>query len=310
MANKLKKKKKLCKRKTYSIHQFRHDYPDDDACLEKLFQIKYGKLKACPRCGVAGAKFKRIATRPCYQCVECEYQLHPMAGTVFEKTTTPLVCWFYAIYLFSVTRNGVAAKELERQLRVTYKTAWRMADQIRKLMVSPTTEILSGIVMADETFIGGLEKNKHKNKRIPKQPGVISNQGKTVVFGMIDEKGKMFTQVLNGEANAETLLPLIKQNVDKAAMFVTDGHKAYFGLSKQFKAHHVVNHEIGEYVNEQGYSTNKMENHWSGLKRMLKGTHIHVDKKHLHKYVAENLFRFTNRDRADKMFELILKNAA
>lgn len=303
------KKTRSKKPGTYSITQFRQDYPNNDTCLEKLFQIKYGKLTACPRCGVVGAKFKRIATRPCYQCVECEYQLHPMAGTVFQKTRTPLVHWFYAIYLFTATRNGVAAKELQRQLKITYKTAWRTADQIRKLMVSPSTELLSGIVMADETLIGGLEKNKHKNKKTSRAPGEPANQGKTVVFGMIDSKGRMFTQVLDGDASAEVLRPLIEKNVDKTAVFVTDGFKGYIGLNKRFKEHHVINHEIGEYANEQGYSTNKMENHWSSLKRMIKGTHIHVDRKHLHKYVAENIFRFTNRNRPDKMFELILKNA-
>ncbi len=300
-----KGKKKSKKTPTYTITQFRKDYPDEKTCLDKLFNIRYGKLGACPSCAVVEAQFKRISTRRCYQCVDCGYQLHPTAGTVFQKTTTPLTYWFYAIYLFTVTRNGVAAKELQRQLGVTYKTAWRMASQIRKLMVSESTEKLSGLVMVDETFIGGEKKNKHKNKKI-KGTGYV---GKTAVFGMLDENGRVITKVLDGDPSGEVLKPFIGENVNKDSIIVSDGFGGYNGLKKEFKDHQVVSHQKGEYVNEAGYSTNALETHWSGLKRMIKGTHIKVDRKHLPKYIAENIFRFENRHQPEKMFELILKKA-
>jgi transposase len=297
--------KKTRKQKTYSITQFRKDYPDEKACLDKIFNIRYGKLGACPHCGVVNAEFKRIKTRRCYQCVECGYQLHPTAGTVFEKTRTPLTYWFYAIYLFTVTRNGVAAKELERQLGVTYKTAWRMASQIRKIMAYPFLEKLTGVIIVDETHIGGLEKNKHKSKR----KKITGHVGKRTVFGLMNQQGQVIAYVLEGSPNGEILKPIIRDMVDKDAIIVSDKFGGYSGLKKEFKEHHTVNHEAGEYVNKDGYTTNPIETHWSGLKRMIKGTHIKVGK-HLPGYIAENIFRFANKGQPEKMFEIILKKIA
>ncbi|HTA84043.1 MAG TPA: hypothetical protein VK783_13960 [Bacteroidia bacterium] len=107
----------------YTIKQFRAEYPNDDVWLSKLFQLKYNKLEACPKCATVNAEFKRIPTRRCFQCVECGHQLYPTAGTIFDKTTTPLTHWFFVIYMMSVTRNGVSGKEIERALGVSYKTA-------------------------------------------------------------------------------------------------------------------------------------------------------------------------------------------
>lgn len=300
------KKPKPPKQKTYSITQFRKDYPNDKACLGKLFQVKYAKLGGCPRCGVAQAEFRKILTRPCYQCVECGYQLHPMAGTMFAKTRTPLMLWFYAIYLYTVTRNGVAAKELQRQLKITYKTAHRMSHQIRKLMVSNSSDKLTGFVILDETFIGGLEKNKHKHKRSK----VVGHTGKVGVFGMLDDKGHIIAIVLDQEPSGEVLKPIIRDKVHKDSIIISDGFGGYSGLKKEFKDHQIVNHEKEIYVNDAGYTTNPMETHWSLLKRMIKGTHIHVSRKHLPKYIAENIFRYENRVRPEEMFELILQKFA
>ena len=117
----------------YTKKQFEAEYPNDDACLDAVFQDRFGDLKYCPKCA-AETKFYRVKKRQCYACMHCGYQLFPLADTIFRKTTTPLKDWFYAIYLFSVSKNGVSAKELERHLGVTYKIAWRMCREIRKLM--------------------------------------------------------------------------------------------------------------------------------------------------------------------------------
>ena len=117
----------------YTIKEFRNDYPNDDACLDRIFQLRYNNL-VCPKC--EGIKpFVKITNRRAYQCPSCSFQLYPTQGTIFEKTTTPLTYWFQAIYLQTTTRNGVAAKELERQLCVCYKTALRMAHQIKILII-------------------------------------------------------------------------------------------------------------------------------------------------------------------------------
>src|SRR3990167_6120201 len=116
----------------YTIKEFRKDFPDDNACLNYIFNKRYGKGFVCPSCSKMG--FYRVKGRKCYACAWCGYQIHPIAGTIFHKSSTPLTLWFHALFLFSTSRNGVAAKELERQLGVTYKTAWRIAKHIRQLM--------------------------------------------------------------------------------------------------------------------------------------------------------------------------------
>ncbi len=117
----------------YTIKQFNEDYPNDDACLKRVFNSRYYNLKECPNCH-KNTKFHRIVERKCFSCQNCAYQINPLAGTIFHKSSTSLKSWFFAIFLFSNSKNGVSAKELERHLGVTYKTAWRMAKQIRTLM--------------------------------------------------------------------------------------------------------------------------------------------------------------------------------
>ena len=135
----------------YSIKDFQGQFPNDEACLEYIFNQKYDKTCKC------GGQFYRSKTRKCYNCSMCGKQISPLAGTIFEKSDTPLTSWFYAIFLFSSARNGVSAKELERQLGVTYKTAWRIAFQIRQLMQQDKKK-LSGVVEVDETYIGGYRR--------------------------------------------------------------------------------------------------------------------------------------------------------
>jgi transposase len=142
----------------FTITQFRAAYPDNDACLNKLFELRYRNL-ICPVCESDKA-FTKVKNRRPYQYPSCSFQIYPTQGTVFEKSTTPLTHWFYAIFLQTTTRNGVAAKELERQLNVCYKTALRMAHQIKILMADAKQEALEGVLEADETFIGGLNKNR------------------------------------------------------------------------------------------------------------------------------------------------------
>ncbi|MDD5291395.1 MAG: IS1595 family transposase [Patescibacteria group bacterium] len=118
----------------YAIKDFNKEYTDEDACLDEIFQQRFGNLKVCPRCGKK-TKFHKVSNRKCYACQYCSYQLHPLAGTIFNKSSTPLKLWFLAIFLMSHKKNGVSAKELQRHLGVTYKTAWRMAKEIKHLMV-------------------------------------------------------------------------------------------------------------------------------------------------------------------------------
>lgn len=143
----------------FTINSFHEKYPNENACLHENFLSRFGSLRSCPSCKKR-TNFYRIVSKKVYSCQYCGYQISPLAGTIFHKSDTDLKKWFYAIYLFSVSKNGVSAKELERHLGVTYKTAWRIAKQIRELF-SQNKETLSNLIEVDETYYGG----KHKDKR-------------------------------------------------------------------------------------------------------------------------------------------------
>ncbi len=146
----------------YTITQFRTAYPDNDACLDRIFKLRFSNL-VCPKCE-SDKPFTRVKDRRSYQCPACGHQVYPTKDTVFEKTTTPLTHWFYAIFLQTTTRNGVAAKELERQLSICYTTALRMNHQIKKLMKGKGLGLVKGIVQIDEVYIGqSLITMSHKN---------------------------------------------------------------------------------------------------------------------------------------------------
>lgn len=287
----------------FTITQFRETYSTEDACLDKIFQLRYSNL-VCPKCE-SDNQFKRVKDRRSYQCPSCGFQIYPTQGTVFEKTTTPLTYWFYAIFLQTTTRNGVAAKELERQLDICYKTALRMAHQIKILMANKTQDPLSGVIQADESFIGGLNKNRHASKKVEESQG-RSCKDKTPVFGMVDLKGNVSAHVVPDTAGA-TLQALIEQYIKKGeSVVITDEWTGYAKVKNEY-LHVVIKHNEAEYV-RGAFHTNTIEGFWSQLKRTIKGTHIHVSKEHLQKYVDEVSFRYMNRDKQATMFETILQN--
>lgn len=275
-------------KKPQTIAQFFKQFPDDEACLNHLFEIRFGQGFECPSCE-RPSKWFRIKAERAYSCQWCGHHLHPTVGTPFEQTRTPLQMWFYAIFLFTTTRNGVAAKELERQLGVTYKTAWRMAHLIREHMADVDGEAPIGgpgtAVEVDETLIGGVKKGKHMR----------GSAGKHVVLGMMERDGDIIAKVVPNQRK-NTLQPLIEAHVEKGGQLHTDELNSYNGLHAKGYRHMTVNHGAGEYVGYQGATVNGIEGFWSQLKRSINGTHIHVSGKHLHKYVKEAEFRFNRRD--------------
>ncbi len=199
------------------------------------------------------------------------------AGTVFEKSRTPLTLWFYAMYLFTTSRHGVAAKELQRQLGVTYKTAWRMAHELRKHMAnSDNHEPLSGHVEIDESYVGGKHKGGKRGRGAP---------GKTIVFGMLERQGSVRAGPVPN-VRRKTLEPLIYGNVQRGSVISTDELKSYARLYEAPFRHGSVNHSRGEYVRGI-HHVNSLEGYWSQLKRSIRRTHVHVSRKHLWKYVSE-----------------------
>jgi transposase-like protein len=262
----------------YTVKQFKAEYPDDAACLKAVLENRYGKT--CPRCGVVGVKFHPITGRKGFVCSECDRHIYPLADTIFRKSETSLWNWFYAIYLVSVAKNGVSAKELERHLGVTYKTAWRMAKQIRLLM-QQEGEKLTGVVEADETYVGGYHRGKGRQ---------FTN--KTPVLGAVEKNGNAKAQVTDW-ASATRARSFLQANIEPDTYLHTDDSRIYWWAKQQFK-HGVVNHSEGRYV-QKGVSTNTIEGLWSQLKRSIDGTYHVVSPKYLQSYVDEFVFRYNYR---------------
>lgn len=290
----------------YTISEFRAQFPNDDVCLDTIFKLRYAKIPCCPRCSQQ-TTFKRIKGRRAYQCSDkdCQYQLYPTAGTVFEKTRTSLSNWFYVIYLMTSTRNGVAAKEIQRQIGVTYKCAWRMGHQVRKLMAS-NNELLTGIVEVDETYIGGMIKNKHAKKQSEIQATGRGKDKKPVVT-IVQRNGEVRSFVVDNVGSAG-IYDIITKNVAVGAKLITDGFTSYNWVGRQYE-HIPVKHD-DNYITYGDKHTNSVEGFFSHLKRTIKGTHIHVGTGHLQKYADECSFKYSHRGKGQQMFFSILERVA
>jgi len=285
----------------YTINQFRKDYPNDDVCLDMIFKLRYAKMPCCPACSQE-TTFKRIAGRRAYQCSDkdCQYQLYPTAGTVFEKTRTSLVDWFYIIYLMGSTRNGVSAKEIQRQLGVTYKCAWRMGHQIRLLMANGGLGMLSGTVEVDETYIGGKIRNKHAKKQ---EEAIGRGIAKKPIVTIVQRGGEVRSFVVDNVGSGN-IYKIITDNVEKGTKLITDGFSSYKWVGMQYN-HIPVKHN-NNYVTTGEKHTNNVEGFFSHLKRTISGTHIHVSNQHLQKYADECSFRYSHRHQGQEMFHTIL----
>nr|WP_051683270.1 IS1595 family transposase [Sphingomonas sp. UNC305MFCol5.2] len=286
--------------KQITTAQFFRLFPNDEVCLQHLFDVRFGQGFACPSCE-RPSKWFRIKAERAYSCQWCGHHLHPTVGTPFEQTRTPLQLWFYAIHLFTTTRHGVSGKELERQLGVTYKTAWRMAKLIREHMADVDgNEPLGGFtkqVEVDETFVGGTFQRGTR--------GGDPAEGKTILFGMMERGGKVIAEVVANRKRG-TLLPLLKGNVKAHSIVHTDEHTAYLTIAAEGFFHETVNHGAGQYVSAKGSSVNSIEGFWRHLKCSIAGTHISVSPKYLGRYAKEFEYRFNRRnDPASMLPELL-----
>jgi transposase len=284
--------------KAPTLRQFQDRFPTEEACLDHLFQVRYGTDFECPGCH-RPAKFSRVKARRSYQCQWCAHQVYPTAGTPFDRTRTPLRDWFFVMFQFCTTRNGVAAKKVERDLGVTYKTAWRMCHEIRKYMGAlDSDDPLGGVgetVEIDETLIGGSVSGMGK--------GYKGN--KTCVVGMLERDGELVTRVVRSR-HKEAMRGVILANVLPGTTLHTDEFGGYKDIDQCGYVHVKVNHSAGHYADASGAGVNAIEGFWAQLKRGINGTHIHVSGKHLPKYLGEFEYRYNMRQVPHLMLDRLM----
>lgn len=278
----------------YTFRQMQETFPTDEACLHFIFRARYRNLEACPKCGVSNPKYYKVTGRTAYACKDCGNHLYPLVGTIFAHSSTPLTLWFHAIYLLSVSKNGVSAKELERQLGTSYKTSHRMAKMIRLLMQEKGRLGRHGFpIEVDEAYMKG--KGKHRNY----------HDNSTPVLAALEVGGQVRTQVVD-RADSKTALPFLAANVYKGSTIHTDESKIYKRV-KQYYKHGSVRHIWHEYVKD-GVTTNHIEGFFGQLKRSVDGTFHAVSPQYLSAYVCEFAFRYNHRTEA--IFPLLIAKAA
>ncbi len=290
----------------YSLMEFMQEFPDDAACLEWLWRNRYapdGVHADCPRCE-ANQPFKRYETaqqRQSWTCTGCGHHLHPTAGGVFHKSSTSLHLWFYAMYLMTSTRCGISAKQIERELGVTYKTAWRMAYLIRKELMNQDGDApLAGTVEIDETYVGGKRRDGRTGR-----PGPGSS--KTAVMGMVERQGRVVARAIP-DTSGRTLIPLVNEHVMPRSIVYTDEWKPYRALGRQGYFHDRIHHASKVYVSGDVH-TNTIEGFWSLVKRGIGGVYHVVSSKHLQGYLNEYAWRYNHRN-GRAQFETLLLRAA
>jgi transposase-like protein len=269
-------------------------FADLDRCTEILAASRWPDGVKCPTCG--SDQVRKLATRRIWECKtkHPKRQFSVKVGTVFEDSPIGLDKWFTAAWLVANCKNGVSSHEMARDLGVTQKTAWFMDHRIRLAMQSGTFEKVAGKFEADESFIGGLARFMHKDKKA-KITGT-GGAGKAVVMGILDrERGKVRVKHVQN-VQRETLQAEIYKHVEEGSEVFTDAWVAYTGLDRDY-VHGVIDHAEA-YVNGQIH-TNGIENFWSLLKRGLKGTYVSVEPFHLFRYLDEQAYRYNTRKAND-----------
>jgi transposase len=296
---------------SYSLMEFFKEFPDDDACLNWLWHKRFspdGEHAYCPRCQTA-RRFKRYTgarQRQVWTCTSCTQQLSPTAGTIFHKSSTSLQLWFYAMWIMTSTRCGVSAKQLERELGVTYKTAWRMFNLIRnRLMTQDYQGPLSGEVEADETFVGGKPRQSYRNMVAARGWNMQTAywDRKSIVFGAVQRGGKIRAEVVS-TSRGHDVRNKVREYVLPASIVYTDDFHAYRKLSGKY-THRRINHSARVYVDGDVH-TQTIEGFFSLFKNGVRGVYHSVSKKWLQGYVNEYVWRYNHRDDGEVMFKTLL----
>jgi transposase len=297
----------------YTLMDFSREFPNDEACLEYLWRSRYspdGEYALCPRCE-RSRPFKRYDTsqqRQSWTCTACGHHIHPTAGTIFAKSSTSLQLWFFALYVMSSTRCGVSAKQLERELGVTYKTAWRMFNKIRTKLMADEGEPLTGEVEVDETLIGGKIRHDARRKRdaLGISPKQWDNEHKALVFAAVERDGSVRATVLPN-SSGPTLRSAVRATVEPGSSLYTDEWGGYRTLEDDY-SHFTIRHRDRIYVDGDTH-TQSVEGFFGLLKNALRGVHHGVSRQWLQGYLNEYCWRYNNRGDRNDMFRSLLTSA-
>lgn len=295
----------------YSVMEFMREFPDDEACLQWLWRTKCavddeGKKAFCPKCEL-DRPFHRVSGRPAWDCDYCGYHLHPTANTIFHKSSTSLHLWFYAMFLVSQTRCGISAKQLERELGVTYKTAWRMLNKIRNQLMDESNDApLDGDVEVDETFVGG-KPRAYESRTVGR-----NRKGRTwrkeTVLGLVERGGRIKVAHLPHRGGA-VIKGTIYEHVLPSAMIFTDEWPTYKGLDKEYRGHKRIRHKERIYVDGDSH-TQTVEGFFGLFKTSLRGVYHAVSAKWLQGYLNEYAWRYNRRHDKQPMFLQLATRAA
>jgi transposase-like protein len=301
----MKPKQSIPKELRYTVADFNREFPNDDACLEHIKEQRWPDgMAQCVKCGKE-TKHHRVGNRTAYACQSCGNHIYPLAGTVFEKSTTSLKTWFYAMYLMGSTRCGISAKQIQRETGVTYKTAWRMFRQIRSLLSEDGLQLEGSTIEMDEMYHGG--------KRRGGQGRPSYGSHKVAVVGMAERStleriGRVVARVAP-DATKKTLHGLAKEYILPSSTVFTDDFASYDGLQAHGYAHKRIRHSAKIYVSGDVH-TQSIEGFWSLVKRGIGGVYHNVSAKYLQTYLDEYSFRFNRRDRGNLLFRAILERVS
>jgi transposase-like protein len=276
-----------------------------------LENLRWGDQPVCPHCGSVrkhyflepkGGSARKTRTgsasqRRVWKCADCRRQFSVLTGTIFHGTKIPVRTWVFVIFEMCASKNGVAAREIERKYNIAGKTAWFMLHRIREAMKrEPMAGLLSGRVVADETWFGGDPKNRHGSKRTTRGSGKTD---KTPVMALVSRETGEVRSAVVPDVTGENLRSVLTEHVDAATTHLhTDKSTSYIKAGREFADHSTVDHYGGEYVRGD-VSTNQAETYFSQLKRSIDGTHHHVSREHLPRYLAEFDFRFSTKSDSD-----------
>lgn len=262
-----------------SILEFTGKFANEKKAKKYLENRRWGRERSCPHCGsVSTSEVKDEKPMP-YRCKDCRKHFSVRTNTILSESPILLHKWLLAIYLMTTARKGISSMHLAKELGVTQKTAWFLEHRIREAYKTGD-EPLGSEIEIDETYVGGKEKNKHRNKRVKFNYG---GTGKQAVMGMLQRNGNVRAFLVQGNTK-QILQKAIIENIRIGSKLYTDSHSGYVGIKGYSRE--AVNHGVGEYVRGQAH-TNGIESFWALLKRGHYGTFHHMSVKHLHRYVNE-----------------------